>query len=86
MSLFLSVVAGSISRKLGHRRQIFEDWFIDDPDGKPIEEFSSGARRDQTARPGIAGISKDADETVSIHLITIVSVLDCFWPPNCASA
>jgi arsenate reductase len=20
-------------------RQIFEDWFIDDPDGKPIEEF-----------------------------------------------
>ena len=39
MSLFLSVVAGSISRKLGHRRQIFEDWFIDDPDGKPIEEF-----------------------------------------------
>jgi len=41
---------------------------------------ASGARPDQTARPGIAGISKDADETVSIHLITIVSVLDRFWP------
>ena len=22
-------------------REIFEDWFIDDPDGKPIEEFRS---------------------------------------------
>jgi hypothetical protein len=48
-----------------------------EPDGKPLEEFRA-ARRDQTARPGIAAISKDADETVSIHLITIVSCTRLF--------